>query len=228
MRGRRVFRGRLVADGMWVAHLTWGLWSLGCLAPGVWFCRQAAMAADRAQAYFGSLFVGLLLAGTGVIMLLVWRIATGAVVLRPDGLSCRPGFLWGRFVPYGDIRSLDGGTRLVYERETHGRPKRTNLYLPPWVLSHLAFREELRRRAPGMEVRGEHVLRVIAFRRHVGGFLGLWLTILVPLGLLAVLPPLWERAPWFNPWIAGGVWVAVVVALIAWQAVGEGRLRQPG
>lgn len=77
-----------------------------------------------------------------------------------------------------------------------------------------------------MEVRGEHSLRVVAFRRHVGGFLGLWLTALVPLSLFAVLPPLWARVPWLNLWIAGGVWVAVVVALLVWQGVGEQRLRQ--
>lgn len=227
MRGRRVFRGRLVADGMCVAHLTWGVWTLGCLVPGVWFWRLAAAASDRTRDFIGPLFVGVLLAATGVVLLLVWRIATGAVVLRPDGLWCRPSFMRGRLVPYGDIRSLDGGTRLVYEREARGKRSRDALYLPPWVLSHGAFREELSRLAPGMEVRGEHLLRVLAFRRHVGGFLGLCLTVLVPLALFVVLPPLRASTPWLNPWVAGGTWVAIVVGLMAWQAAGERRLRQP-
>jgi hypothetical protein len=226
MRDRRVFRGRLVADEMWATHLIWGAWSLGCLAPGFWLCRLAATAADRGQPSFGPLFVGILMGGTGLVMLLVWRIANGAVVLEPDGIWLRPGFLLGRFVPYGDIRRLEGGTRLVCERSARGGPRRVDLYLPPWVLSNGAFREELRSRAPGMQVLGEHLTRILAFRRRVGGFLSLWITALVPLGLAVVLPPLRAGTMWLNPWIAGGLWVAAGVALIVWQAAGEQRLRQ--
>ena len=225
MGGRRVFRGRLVADGMWMTHLLWAIWTLGCLAPGVWLCRLAATAAGQAQQYFGPLFAGVLLAGTGLIMLLVWRLAVGAIVLRPDGLWLRPGFLLGRFVPYGDIRRLENGTRLVYEREARGRPSQAVLDLPPWVLSNDAFREELRALAPGMEVLGEDFARILALRRRVGNFLALWITLLIPLSLVVVLPPLQARAPWLSPWLAWGLWVAVVVALLTWQGVSEKRLR---
>jgi fatty acid desaturase len=225
MRGRRVFRGRLVADGMWMTHLLWAAWTLGCLAPGVWFCRLAATAAGRAQASFGPLFVGVLLTGTALIMLLVWRIAAGAIVLRPDGLWLRPGFLLGRLVPYGDIRRLEDGTRLVYEREARGGPSLAALDLPQWVLSNDPFREVLSGLAPGMEVRGEDFARILALRRRVGNFLALWVTFLIPLSLFVVLPPLQARTPWLSPWLAGGLWVAVVVALLAWQGVSEKRLR---
>ncbi len=78
--------------------------------------------------------------------------------------------------------------------------------------------------APGMEVRGERLLRLLAFRRYVGGFLALCLTAGAPLLLCFVLPPLRARTLWLNPWLAGGVWVSVLVALIVWQTIGERRL----
>jgi len=59
----------------------------------------------------------------------------------------------------------------------------------------------------------------------VGNFLALWVTLLIPLSLLVVLPPLQARTPWLSPGLAGGLWVAVVVALLAWQGVSEKRLR---
>jgi fatty acid desaturase len=128
-------------------------------------------------------------------------------------------------VPYGDIRRLENGTRLVYEREARGRPSQAVLDLPPWVLSNDAFREALRGLAPGMEVLGEDFARILALRRRAGNFLALWITLLIPLSLLVVLPPLQARTPWLNPGLAGGLWVAVVVALLAWQGVSEKRLR---
>jgi uncharacterized membrane protein YhaH (DUF805 family) len=76
-----------------------------------------------------------------------------------------------------------------------------------------------------MEVRGEDFARILALRRRVGNFLALWITLLIPLSLVVVLPPLQARAPWLSPWLAWGLWVAVVVALLAWQGVSEKRLR---
>lgn len=113
-----MFRGRLVADGMLVTHLVWSIWSLGCLATAAWFFRLAlaASASGRAQDLVGLSFNGLLLTGTGVALLWAWRLASGAIVLRSDGLWYRP-FLRGRLVPYGNIKSLDAGTRSTTARD---------------------------------------------------------------------------------------------------------------
>jgi len=222
--GGVVFRGRLMADGVWLTHVIWGTWALGCLGFGLWLCWLATRGVRASAA---AAFTGLLITATGLVLLDVWRIAVGTVVLRSDGLWCRPGFVRSVLVPYDDMVFLGpgpAGVVLAWEKARQGARVRARLYLPPWVLTHAAFREELKRRAPRLEMSDDRLMRLWAFRSRAGAVQGLWLTALVPLVFFLSLPPLFARVSPPALLIAGGVWVAVQVGLIVWRVVGERRL----
>ena len=225
MSGRAVFRGRLTADGMWVTHLLWGFLTLPFIGGGFWACWVSTKRAGVAGALA---FVGLLFILTGLVMSAVWKVASHAIVLRPDGLWCRPGFIRSVFIPYDDMAFL-GLTRqgflLAYEKQRRDRRVSANLSLPRWVLSNRPFREDLQRRAPRIQMSDETQMRLWAFKSRMGSLGGLWIIMLAPLILLAMT---WR--PLDSPISATGlisaavVWVVVLVALFVWQAVGERRI----
>ena len=227
MSERVVFRGRFIADGMWLTHLTWGVLTLPFIGGGLWACW---MSTGQVAAAGALALVGLLFVLVGLVMSYVWKLASHAIVLKPDGLWCRPGFVRSVFVPYQDMTFLGvtpQGFSLGYHRQRHGQPVRLKLHLPPWALSNRLFREELRRRAPQLEVSDETVMRLWAFKSRMGALTSLWLILLAPWIFLA-LPWRSRGSPVSMPVLVSGavVWVVVLVALCVWQATGERRIER--
>ena len=222
---RAVFRGRLIADGMWLTHLLWGSLTLPFVGGGFWACWMSTKGVDAAGALA---FVGLLSILAGLVMSAVWKVASHAIVLRPDGLWCRPGFVRSVFIPYDDMAFL-GLTRqgflLAYEKQRRDRRVGANLSLPRWVLSNRPFRQELQRRAPRIQMSDETQMRLWAFKSRMGGLGSLWIIMLGPLIFLAMMwRPLDSPISVTGLISAAVVWVVALVALFVWQAVGERRI----
>ena len=222
---RVVVRGRLFADGMWLTHLLWGLFTLPFMAAGLWACWMSTTGAKAAGALA---FLGVLFMLVALIMGAVWKTASYAIVLRSDGLWCRPGLIRSVFIPYGDMVFL-GATKLgfvlAYEKQQRDRRLSTRLSLPPWALSSRLLREELRRRAPQIKMTDEAENRLWAFKSRMGGLAALWVFMVIPLVVLALmLRP--EASPVSKDTLisAGVLWVAVMVGLFVWQAIGERRI----
>lgn len=227
MSERVVFHGRFITDGMWLMHLTWGALTLPTIGGGLWACWASTGQAPAAGALA---FVGLLLVLTGLVMANVWKIATHAIVLKPDSLWCRPGFVKSVSVPYRDMTLLGTTSRgfgVVYRKERRGRQVESLLNFPPWALSNRPFREELLRRAPQIKVSDETAMRLCAFRSRTGALTILWVILLLPLLFIAIM---WrpQGAPVSKEWLisVAVAWVVVLVALIAWQEIGQQRIRR--
>lgn len=227
MSQRVVFRGRFIADGMWLTHLTWGVLTLPFIVGGLWACWMSTTQVAVAGALA---FMGLLFLLVGLVMACVWKVASHAIVLKPDGLWCRPGFARSVFVPYQDMTFLGvtpQGFLLGYQRQRHGQSVRLKLHLPPWALSNRLFREELRSRAPQLGVSDETVMRLWAFKSRMGALTSLWLILLAPWVFLA-LPWRSQGSLVSMPVLVSGavVWVVVLVALAVWQATGQRRIER--
>jgi hypothetical protein len=192
---------------------------------GFWACWTSTKRVDAAGALA---FVGLLSILTGLGISAVWKVASHAIVLRPDGLWCRPGFIRSVFVPYDDMAFLGltkQGFLLAYEKQRRDRRVGANLRLPPWALSNRPFREELQRRAPRTQMSDETQMRLWAFKSRMGSLAGLWIIVLLPLIFLGMMwRPLNSRISVTGLLSAAVVWVVVLVALFVWQAVGERRI----
>ena len=225
MSERAAFRGRLIADGMWLTHLLWGSLTLPSIGGGFWACW---MSTERAGSAGALAFVGLLFIVAGLAMSAAWKVASHAIVLRPDGLWCRPGFIRSVFIPYDSMAFL-GLTRegflLAYEKQRRDRSVGANLQLPRWVLSNRPFREELQRRAPRIQMSDETEMRLWAFKGSMGSLGGIWIIMLAPLIFLALMwRPLNSPVSLTGLISAAVVWVVVLVALFVWQAVGGRRI----
>jgi hypothetical protein len=174
-------------------------------------------------------FVGLLSILAGLAASAAWKISSRAIVLRPDGLWCRPGFIRSVFIPYDDMAFLGltgQGFLLAYEKQRRDRRVGANLRLPPWVLSNRPFREELHRRAPRIQMSDETQMRLWAFKGRMGSLVGLWIIMLLPLMFLFIFLGQLLNSRIGVPRLisAAVVWVVVLVALFVWQAAGERRI----
>ncbi len=222
---RVVVRGRLFADGMWLTHLLWGLLTLPFMVVGLW---ASWMSTTGTKAAGGLAFLGVLFMLTALIIAAVWRLASYAIVLRPDGLWCRPGFIKSVFIPYADMVFLGATKRgfvLAYEKQQLSRRISTKLALPPWALSSRLLREEIQLRAPHIQMTGETEIRLWAFKSRLGSIVAFWTIMAAPLVFLALM---WrpQGSPVSKETLisAGVVWIVVLVALFVWQVIGERRI----
>ncbi|MGE5483350.1 MAG: hypothetical protein ACM3X4_08425 [Ignavibacteriales bacterium] len=191
---RRVFRGRLLADGMWVVHLLFGLWVAAGLGLGLWGCSYALRpgtppATRTVLVVFGQAMALLI----DIPFLIMWKDIARTVVLRPDALQ-----MGKTLIPYEDMVSLGlsrgGQGDLVLASgsgSATGRARR-DVSLPRWAGSHDGFLEELRQRAPQMILHREGLRsRAVAF--FANSVFMLWCTMAAAL-LSAFYLPSWRAS----------------------------------
>lgn len=234
MSERLVFHGRFIADGMWLLHLIWGILTIPILGGGLLFCWGAWMSRSEISGPVGAMvfmvFLMLLTVAVGLVMAYAWRASTHAIVLKPDGLWCRPGLVKSMFIPYPDMMSLGmtkDGFGVLYRKQKRGKQVELLFPLPPWAVKNSSFREELCRRAPQMEVSDETSIRVLSFGNRMGTRIIVWAVLVVsPLLGLALIQ--WAQPARSKGWVIPGLVVSVIAlaAMFVWDEIGARRIRR--
>jgi hypothetical protein len=218
---RRVFRGRLLGDGMWVVHLVFSLWILAGLGLGSWgwvyALNPGIPPATRTMLTIAALAIVLVI---DIPFIIVWKDVARPVILRPDGLQ-----MGKTLIPYEDMAFLGlsrgerGDLVLISEPDAGSGRFRREISLPRWAASHDGFLLELVGRAPRVVFLREG-LRPRAVTAFANTVFFLWCTLAAALLSAAYIPPLRTRLPWLTPRnlagiLAGGFAVCFVYVIIA-------------
>lgn len=217
----RVFKGRLLADGMWVVHVVLGSWVAAGLGLGLWGCFTAFEPGTSPSAQRMLVIIGLAIAfGIDIPLLIMWRDATRPIVMRPDGIR-----MGKTLIPYEDIVFLgissprEGDLVLTAECDSATGRVRRDMSLPRWVASHNGFLEELRQRASRMILRREGLLRR-AITLFANTVLLLWGTVAAALLSAFFVPPWRANLRWLGSGelaaiLGGGTVACVIYVMVA-------------
>jgi hypothetical protein len=217
----------MLADGMWVIHLMWGCMSLGSLGAGLWMCQASTLPSD-VGAQGGLAVSGLMFILFSIVPFFLWRGAARSIVLTEEGLRDRRGFAGRAVLPYADmafvgVRPAKGMVLEVW-RDTRRERMQFAIPLPRWAASHDGFLEELRARAPGIEVGNESDMRRYSFTTFVAG---LWFTVMMAALALSpclYVPVLMAKLPWLTVGRLIGGFAGATVLLWVYQWSGVRRI----
>lgn len=148
----------------------WGFFSLGFFGGGLWAC-SVGTSGPRTGGKDALVLVGLMLILFSILPFTLWRKATPGIALVQDGLRGRGG-LGKRVVPYRDMVFIgvipSQGLVLAFDVDSSRGRRRLTMPLPRWIASHQEFLDELKRRAPNIEVGNVAELRKYSFTSYVG------------------------------------------------------------
>ncbi|NPV71358.1 MAG: hypothetical protein HPY55_12050 [Firmicutes bacterium] len=220
---RKVFKGRLLADGMWAVHLLWGSWSMASLGGGLWMCCLSSSQPD------GLAFAGLMFLCFSILPLLIWGFATRPIVLLPDGVRIRNTVLGSTLAPYEEIVFLGAGSEglvMTQERDSRVGRVRRNISLPRWVASHEGFLEELNLRSPRLQIRKEG-LRKYSIMTFTWVVFLLWITVGVAISPGFYVPSWQASLSWLGPRGLAAIEVGGFVGCMIYMTIAQKRCKGP-